>query len=180
MMEDKRLIWRCQRGHREALRRIYEKYHVDLLKLAVVLTGEANTAQDIVHDVFVSFAEAVPRISLAGSLKGYLIKSTVNRVRNHRRDRQRHGEQGLAEAAALSSQTRPPEQWAMLSEQLERLSLAMAQLPYEQREAVTLHLQSGLTFRAIARCQNTSVSTVQGRYRYGIEKLRSLLNGELS
>jgi DNA-directed RNA polymerase specialized sigma24 family protein len=70
MMEDKRLIWRCQRGNREALRRIYEKYHVDLLKLAVVLTGEANTAQDIVYDVFVSFAESVPRISSAGSLKG--------------------------------------------------------------------------------------------------------------
>ena len=38
MMEDKRLIWQCRRGSRDALRQIYEKYHVDLLKLAVVLT----------------------------------------------------------------------------------------------------------------------------------------------
>jgi len=59
MMEDKRLIWQCRRGSRDALRRIYEKYHVDLLKLAVVLTGESSAAQDVVHDVFVKFAQSV-------------------------------------------------------------------------------------------------------------------------
>jgi len=36
-----------------------------------------------------------------------------------------------------------------------------------------------LTFKEIARIQDVSISTVQGRYRYGIDKLRSLLNGEL-
>ncbi len=179
-MEDQRLIRQCRRGRREALRRIYDKYHVDLLKLAMVLTGEVHTAEDIVHDVFVNFAAAVPRLAVRGSLKGYLVTSTVNRVRNHRRDRQRHGEQGLDEAVGAAAREGPPEQWAILSEQLEHLRAAMVQLPYEQREVVTLHLQGGLTFRAIARCQNTSLGTVQSRYRYGIDKLRSLLNGELS
>ena len=83
-------------------------------------------------------------------------------------------------AAALASPVRPPEQWAILDERLERLRLAMVKLPYEQREVITLHMQSGMTFRRIAQRQNTSTSTVQGRYRYGIDKLRSLLNGELS
>jgi RNA polymerase sigma factor (sigma-70 family) len=180
MMEDKRLIWQCRRSSRDALRQIYEKYHMDLLKLAVVLTGEASAAQDIVHDVFVKFAQSARGLSLAGSLKGYLVVSTVNRVRDYRRDRQRRGEQGLAKAAAAVAPARSPEQWAILSEQLERLSQAMAQLPYEQREAVALRVQAGMTFRGIARRQSTSTSTAQGRYRYGIEKLRSLLNGELS
>jgi RNA polymerase sigma-70 factor (ECF subfamily) len=179
-MEDKRLIRQCRRGQREALRRIYDKYHVDLLKLAMVLTGEVHTAEDIVHDVFVHFAAAVSRLTPRGNLKGYLVTSTVNRVRNHRRDRQRHGEQNLDEAVGAAARGGPPEQWAILSEQLEHLRAAMVQLPCEQREVVTLHLQGDLTFRAIARCQNTSLSTVQSRYRYGVDKLRSLLNGELS
>ncbi len=179
-MIDKLLIWKCQRGSREALRQIYEKYHVDLLKLAIVLTADVNTAQDVVHDVFVSFAQCVDHLALAGSLKGYLVVSTVNRVRSQRRSRLRHGEHGLDKAAALPATTRPPEEWAIVSEQLERLHDAMAQLPYEQREAVALHLQADMPFHRIARQQNTSVSTVQGRYRYGIEKLRSLLNGEPS
>ena len=179
-MEDKLLIWKCKRGRREALRQIYEKYHRDLLKMAVVLTGEAHTAEDVVHDVFVKFAGAVPRLSLRGSLKGYLVVGTLNAARDHWRKQQRRGEQSLDDATAAASSARRPEQWAMMSGQLERLGKAMARLPYEQREVVALHVQSGLTFRSIARWQKTSISTVQGRYRYGIEKLRSAVNGELS
>jgi len=66
-----------------------------------------------------------------------------------------------------------------LSERLERLSSAMASLPYEQREVISLRLEERMTFRRIAGLQKTSVSTVNGRYRYGIEKLRSLLNSEV-
>ena len=72
-----------------------------------------------------------------------------------------------------------PEQWAILNEELRSLSQAMAQIPYEQREVVNLYMQGDLTFRQIAAIQNASINTVQGRYRYGITKLRSLLNGEL-
>ena len=179
-MEDKLLIHKCKRGSRHALRQIYEKYHADLLKLAIVLTGRPYTADDIVHDVFVQFARSVPRLSLVGSLKAYLTTSTLNRVRNHRRDQRRRSERALEDAAELSAGTPRPDHWAIMSEQLERLAGAMAQLPYEQREVITLRMQSGMTFRAIARCQNTSTSTVQGRYRYGIDKLRSLVDGERS
>ena len=179
-MEDKLLIYRCKQGSRQALRQVYEKYHADLLKLAIVLTGQPYTADDIVHDVFVQFARAVPRLSLVGSLKAYLTTSTVNRVRNFHRDQSRRAEHGLDDAAAVAASTPRPDHWAILGELLERLSSAMAHLPYEQREVITLRMQSGMTFRAIARCQNTSISTVQGRYRYGIDKLRSLVDGERS
>jgi RNA polymerase sigma factor (sigma-70 family) len=59
------------------------------------------------------------------------------------------------------------------------LSAALAELPYEQREAVTLHLKAGLRFKQIAKLQNIPVSTVQGRYRYGLDKLRTILNSEV-
>ena len=56
MVEDKILIWRFKRGSREALQRIYEKYVVYLVTLATALSNDVSTAEDIVHDVFVSFA----------------------------------------------------------------------------------------------------------------------------
>jgi RNA polymerase sigma-70 factor (ECF subfamily) len=52
-------------------------------------------------------------------------------------------------------------------------------LPYEQREVVLLHLRGGMRFVEIARSQNVSVNTALGRYRYGLEKLRTKLNGEI-
>ena len=58
------------------------------------------------------------------------------------------------------------------------LADALASLPFEQREAVVLHLKGGMKFREIARMQETSVSTVHGRYRYGLKKLKLFFNGE--
>jgi len=75
---------------------------------------------------------------------------------------------------------RGPEQWAILNEELLGLSRAMARVPYEQREVVSLYMEGGMTFREIAAIQDVSINTVQGRYRYGMTKLRSLLNGELT
>jgi RNA polymerase sigma factor (sigma-70 family) len=60
-----------------------------------------------------------------------------------------------------------------------QLRKALNQIPYEQRETVILHLKAGMKFREIARLQGASISTVHGRYRYGLNKLRSLLNSEV-
>ena len=179
-MEDKLLIWKFKQGSREALRRIYDKYHGHLLKLAVVLTGDLDAAEDIVQEVFTHFAQSANRIGLAGSLKSYLITSTLNCVRNQRRNNRRRTLQSLDKTDHLPSMARRPDQWAVLSERLERLSRAMVCLPYEQREVITLRMEANMTFRQIAGVQETSVSTVNARYRYGIEKLRSLLNSEVT
>jgi RNA polymerase sigma factor (sigma-70 family) len=178
-MEDKLLIWRFKRGNRDALRRIYDKYHGRLLKLAIVLTGDPDTSEDIVQDVFTRFAQSADRIGLSGSLKSYLMTSTLNGVRNQRRTSRRRQEQSLEDAENVPATARRPDQWAVLSEYLERLSGAMACLPYEQREVITLRMEANMPLRKIAGVQKTSVSTVNARYRYGIEKLRSLLNNEV-
>jgi RNA polymerase sigma-70 factor (ECF subfamily) len=179
MIEDKLLILRFKRGSGEALRQIYDRHKVELLRLAVVLVGEVSTAEDIVHDVFVRFAQSADRIKLTGSLKSYLITSVVNRVRNYRRDNSRHGETSLEGVDSRSSSDRGPLQWVMLDEQLTLLSGALQELPYEQREVISLRMEMDLPFRRIAILQSASLNTVKGRYRYGIEKLRSLLNGKV-
>jgi len=179
MVEDKLLIWKFKLGNTDALRRIYEKYKNDLLKLAVALTNDVNTAEDVVQDVFVSFAQLAARIRVTGNLKTYLATCVANRLRNTRRDQQRHEASGLEDADCMVCTTERPEQWAILSEELELFSKAMAQIPYEQREVIGLHMQGGMTFRQIAKARNASINTVQGQYRYGMNKLRSLLNGKI-
>ena len=179
VMEDKLLIWKLKHGSREALRRIYDKYHSQLLKIAIVLTGNIDTAEDIVQEVFVNFAQISKRLELRGSLKSYLITSVLNAVRNLRRDRNRHNTDTLDETEQVVSMTKRPEQWAILSEQLENLSIAMTSLPYEQKEVITLRMEADMPLQKIADLQKTSISTVNARYRYGIEKLRSLLNSEV-
>ncbi len=179
MVEDRLLIWKFKLGNRNALRRIYEKYKNDLLKLAIALTNDVNTAEDVVQDAFVGFAQSAARIKTSGNLKKYLATCVANRIRNRKRDRQRHEASGIDDSDCVISDSKRPEQWAILSEEMELLSDAMAQIPYEQREVVGLYMQGGMTFRQIAKVQNASINTIQGRYRYGLNKLRSILNSEV-
>jgi len=76
-------------------------------------------------------------------------------------------------------QSDPPEDGLICAEQAQRVYEALAQLPDEQREAVVLRIKAGMRFRQIAQIQNASFVAVQARYRRGIEKLRSILNGRL-
>ena len=179
MIEDRLLILRLRRGHPEALRQVYDRYKVELLRLAVVLVGNAHTAEDIVHDVFVRFAQSADRIGLTGSLRNYLATSVVNRVRNHVRDTRRHAETTLDHTELRLSPEPGPAQWAILSEELASLSEALKQLPYEQREVVCCHIEMGMPLRQIALLQKVPLNTAKGRYRYGIEKLRILLDGKM-
>jgi RNA polymerase sigma-70 factor (ECF subfamily) len=180
MIEDKLLIWKFKCGSKDALRRIYEKYKNELLKLAVVLVNDVNAAEDAVQDVFVNFAQSAAEIRISGNLKKYLTVCVANRIRNRKRDQQRHRLASIEDADCAISDLKRPEQWAILSEQLKLLSSAMAQIPDEQREVIALYMQGNLTFRQIAGIQNVSVNTIQGRYRYGLDKLRSLLDSEVT
>ena len=176
MIEDKLLIWKFKSGDGAALTRIYEKYKGDLLRIAAGLLNQAHAAEDIVHDVFVSLAQSADKLKPGGNLKGYLATCVVNCVRNSNRAIQRQQEVSLEGTDSGAPDSDKPEQWIVRNEELDRLNSAMAQLPYAQREVVILHIQGGMKFRAIAESQKTSINTVQSRYRYGLDKLRSLLN----
>jgi len=179
MIEDKLLIWGFKYGDRAALARIYEKYKTDLLRIATGLSNDTSIAEDIVHDVFVTFAQSSDKLKLSGNLKGYLATSVVNRVRNVNRAGRRQQAVSADETENLMPDSNVLERWIIHGEELYRLNNAMSQLPYQQREVVIMHLQGGMKFRAIAKSQNVSINTVQSRYRYGLDKLRSLLNSEV-
>lgn len=178
MLEDKLLILKCRRGNRNAMCRIYTKYKDNLLTLARALTGEQAEAEDIVHDVFVSFARIVKQFRLTGSLKGYLTTCVSNRARDKIRAKKRQIGALKTAASGLPASSGPERRFTE-TEELIRLRHALNKIPYEQREAVILHLKGGLKFKEIAGQQGVSVSTIHGRYRYGLDKLRSLLNSEV-
>lgn len=179
MLDDRLLVWKFNRGDTDALRRIYGKHRDDLLKVAAALLNDRDGVEDVVHDVFVSFAQAVGQFRLSGSLKGYLSICVANCARDKNRAMQRRQTVGLDDAEPVYPAKNRPDDSAVRGELSERLDLAMAQLPFEQREVIVLHLQSKMKFRQIAKSQGVSVNTVMSRYRYGLGKLRSILNGEL-
>jgi RNA polymerase sigma-70 factor (ECF subfamily) len=148
------------------------------MSIATSLLHEASDAEDVLHDVFVSFAAGIGQFELRRSLRQYLITSVVNRARDRFR-RKRHDVIELERVGPIGSNSGGPEEAVMLSEESKLLTHALAEIPFEQREAIILRLQGGMKFREIATAQGVPVSTVQGRYHYGLDKLRSIMNGEV-
>ena len=180
MLEDKLLMWKYNRGDVDALPLIYAKYKDDLMTLATALLYDKDAAEDVVHDVFVKFIRSCGQLRLTKTLKGYLITSIVNTVRNKNKAGQNHEGVSLEQVAPVALGSNRPDLTAMLGEQSQSLVWALSQLPYEQRKVLLLRLYSGLKFRAIAEIEGESINTIQGQYRYGLEKMRSLLNSEVN
>ena len=90
MLDEKRLIWELKQGSNEALRRIYMEYKDNLLTIAASMLHDKCAAEDVLHDVFVSFAGSIGNIQLRGSLKSYLTASVINRVRDMYRKKKHH------------------------------------------------------------------------------------------
>ena len=174
MLEDRLLIWKFKCGSSEALCRIYQKYGDYLLALAAALLQDVNAAEDVVHDVFCKFIESREKFKLAGSLKSFLATCVVNLARDRLRTRKQH-DCDLDEVAATSLDTNNPEHHAIFGEQARNLNHAISQLALEQREVIMLHLRGGMKFREIAGLQGISINTAKSRYRYGLQKLRTIL-----
>jgi len=178
MIEDELLKWKFKRGSGEALSRIYEKYVNSLLSLAMGLLNDPHDAEDVVQDTFVSFAQSADSFSLKGSLKAYLATSVVNRARDRLR-RECSQSRRMGKYATMTRDARQPDESLVFSERCELLSRTLAELPYEQREVVVLKTKQNMTLKEIAKLQGVSISTAHGRYRYGLDKLRALLDGEI-
>ena len=180
MLEDRRLLWRLKRGDREALRLIYERHEGDLLTLAANLLRDPAGAQDVVQDVFLGLVRSAPRLELRRTLRAYLATAVANRVRDHYRRQTRERLAPLEDAGHIAAGSDGPVQMVIRSDEMRRLRAAVEELPYEQREVVMLRVHAGMKFREIARHQDVSLKTAISRYQYGLDKLRSILNGEVS
>jgi len=177
-MEDAILVFKCRQGSRDALCRIYEKYRDYLLVLAVALCHNKSSAEDAVHDVFVNFAEKITDFKLTGSLKSYLSTCVANRIRDIMKSK--HGRAvPLEDDCPLVSDADEPSRTIICNEELQQLSSVLTKLPAEQREVIVLRIYGQMRFGVIAKSLNISVNTVKGRYRYGINKLRLILNDEV-
>jgi len=167
--DDASLLTAAAGGDRRAFERIYLAYKDDLLTLAALMLGDRQAAEDVLHDVFVAFARRIGKLTLNGSLKGYLLTSCANRARDLlRRKRAQWDPVGVPETVTSGS----PAKDAEVAEQTARAMAALARLPSEQRDVVVLHIYGQFTFREVARLREIPMNTAKSRYRYALSALR--------
>ena len=120
------LKWKLRRGSPDALARVYEKYVDAMLTLAMGLLNHRAAAEDVVQDVFLSFARSAKDLRSQGSLRSYLMTSVLNRVRDTAGNG--NGKPGTRRCRTCGPcvESAGPEQAAILAEETARLGDAIA------------------------------------------------------
>jgi RNA polymerase sigma-70 factor (ECF subfamily) len=175
---DGELLMLIARRYEPALGVLYDRYGRLVFAIALRVTGDRQTADEVVQDVFQNVWQAAggfqPNLgSVVGWLTGIARHRAIDATRS-RREKRRAAERPLDESQAMPDE-------GSLELEIDRRELrdvvrrALGELPANQRQTIELAYYSGLTRSEIAARLGEPLGTVKTRLRLGLLKLRDLL-----
>jgi len=177
---DRATLERIAGGDHGAIEILYERYKSMAYALALRITGDPATAEDVVQDAFIGAWRNAARYEPGrGSVKTWLLSIVHHRAIDATRRRRPTAELPDGEGPAPTALTLP-DVWAEVAGRLDREAVvaALATLSDVQREALELGYFGGLTQQEIATRTGTPLGTVKSRMRLGLMALRRSLSSE--
>ena len=171
---DHQLLRRLARGDMQALSAIYDAYSTVVYHLLLARVADRERAEELLMDVFMALVQRGRGLAQIRDLRAYLLQV----ARNHAAQAHRKHNHNSPDIAIATVADEP------VTEALDSIVVreALAELPAEQAEAIVLKTWHELTFAEIGQTLDISPNTAASRYRYGLEKLHTILgesyNGE--
>jgi RNA polymerase sigma-70 factor, ECF subfamily len=167
--DDAELVARVRAGALDALGGLYARHAARLMALAYRLTGSAQDAEDVLHDVFLGLPEALRRYDERGSFDGWIGRVTARAAITRLRARGRRHEVPLTAHAAHAA--------APGSTAADRAALADAigRLPDSLREVFVLKEVEGYSHAQVAEMLGISVGASEVRLCRAVKALRDIL-----
>lgn len=154
------------------LEQLYDTYAHGLFHYLLGFTKAEADARDLLQDVFIKLAREKQR--QVKSEKAFIYRLAHNLAIDwlRRRQARRNGHEAWFEHVGTHKQQVQTTDQELL---LRAFADALKSLPAEQRTIFDLKLWEGLTFEQIAEVQQIPLNTAASRWRYAVEKLRTLL-----
>lgn len=177
-VEDRDLIERARRGDVDAFNVLVSRWEKRVFTYLVRSTGNREDALDLTQDAFLKAYRGLGSLTDVERFPQWLFRIAHNEaISMHRRNRLpiAEGEDMERTDADLSGPARS------LGNRVETTLIveqALASLPPEQREAVTLKVYQGFKFDEIAVIVDCPVSTAKSRVYAGLEALKRTLAPE--
>ena len=149
---------------------LYEAHALGLLRLAVIMLGDQQAAEDVVQDAFFGLYRRWDKLAAADRALAYVRSSVFNGCRTVLRQRARRRRAVLTEREAESAEAR-----VLHGEEHREVLAALRRLPSRQREAVALRYCLGMTPDDVADAMGVSVGTVKSATSRGIAALGRIL-----
>jgi len=165
---------KIKEGDIKAFERIFRLYYTPLYLYAFSITGQKETSEEVVQDVFYMIWKEREKIQILLSLKSYLYKSVKNRSLHyleHLHVREQYRENFLA---GNSSATEPsPDELFEYTELKEIIETTIKKLPERCRHIFTMHRMNGQKYKEIAASLSISIKTVEAEMTRAYRVLRT-------
>ncbi|MDE3230370.1 MAG: RNA polymerase sigma factor [Chloroflexota bacterium] len=179
-------IRRCQQGDIGALGALVTHYQTPAVRLAYLLTGDHDLANDIAQDSFLLAWRGIQRFRLGEPFAPWFFRIVTNCARQQMRSARYRREVSLDALVSDDPHTRrlgdslasaqasraDPEERAERAEAWAALLAALATLPQKQREAVVLRYYLGYPDKQAAMILGCRVGALQQRLHDGRASLQ--------
>jgi RNA polymerase sigma-70 factor (ECF subfamily) len=175
-----KLVQGIAAGDQLALHALYERAHRMVFTLAMRITANRETAEELTVDVFHDvWRRAADYDAANGTVLGWIMNQArsraIDRLRFDSRKKRRDGSDIQPEQPEAAAD---PRDVLELREQGEVLRAALVVLTPAERQAIETTFFSGLTHAEAAARLNLPLGTVKTRIRSGLHKLRQALTGQ--
>jgi RNA polymerase sigma-70 factor, ECF subfamily len=166
-------------GDQIALHALYERAHHIAFTLAVRITCNRETAEEVTLDVFHDVWRRASGYDPAnGTVLGWIMNQTrsraIDRLRFDNRKKRNQGDEVQPEAEPAAD----PSDALAFQQQGESLREALTTLTPDERQAIETTFFAGLTHAEAAERLNQPLGTIKTRIRSGLHKLRHALTAE--
>ena len=168
-------------GDQLALHALYERTHRIVFTLAVRITNNHETAEEVTVDVFYDVWRKASSYDPAnGSVVGWIMNQARSRAIDRLRfeHRKKRANDSL-DIPSMPTGSNDPHRTCELEEQGRILRAALERLDPEERRAVETAFFSELTYDEAATKLNQPIGTLKTRIRSALGKLRQALAGTL-
>jgi len=172
--DEKSWARRVRAGQLGALEEAFHACYPGMCSFIRAQVGSAETAEDLVQDVFMRVWQTRERLDPDGSLRSFLYRAAHNAALNYLKHRNVEN-RWLRVAATSPEATVPGDDPAATEELRAAVAASVAALPERCRAIFLMNRQDGLTYNEIARTLDISVKTVETQMGRALKAIRGKL-----
>jgi RNA polymerase sigma-70 factor (ECF subfamily) len=177
-VSDEALVDRLRGGDSAAGDTLVRRYFDPLMRYLQRLARNDLLAEELHQQTWLSVLDHLDRFdakSSAGGFKAWLFRIATNKANDHWRSKGR--EKSATDGLRLITEEESPPAGHRLegTEQEQKLSRAIAQLPENQRQVLLLRYYSNLKFVEIAKALGCPLNTALGRMHKAVTRLKELM-----
>ncbi len=166
-------------GNEDSLREIISKYIESVYRFSYRLTGNKNDSEDITQDIFIKVWKYLNRYDRKFSFKTWLFTIARNTIYDYLRKKKDilfsdilRGDGEYDFEDNINDENIDIEAELITCEDAEELRAEIKNLPSEEKEILSLHIEEKLTFDEISGILKKPLNTVKSRYRRIVLKLK--------